>query len=67
LAHNSASIDAMTASASAPDRITDADCASGATIGNPEKSTSTARIAALAVSGPITGPSRSLRPQSTTA
>jgi len=55
----------MMASASALGRITDAELSSGAVIGNPEKSTSTVRIAALAVFGPIIGPSRSLRPKAT--
>jgi hypothetical protein len=65
LAHNSASIEAMIASASALDRITDAELSSGAAIGSPEKSTNTVRIAALAVGGPIIGPSMPPKPETT--
>jgi hypothetical protein len=65
LAHSSASIEAMIASASALGMITDTELSSGTAIGSPEKSTSTVRIAALAVSGPIFGPSMSAKPEST--
>src|SRR5260370_30356489 len=47
LAQRSASIEAMTARASALDRITETEPSSGAAIGSPEKSTNTVRIAAL--------------------
>jgi hypothetical protein len=55
----------MIASASALDRITDAELSSGAAIGSPEKSTNTVRIAALAVGGPIIGPSMPPKPETT--
>ena len=57
LAQSSASIEAMIASASALDTINSHDRSSGSAIASPEKSTSTVRIAALAVGGPMTGPS----------
>ena len=65
LAHNSASIEAMIASARAPDTITGTERASGSAIASGEKSTSTLRIAALAVSGPMTGPSCCAKPANT--
>src|SRR5258705_2639520 len=64
LAQRSASIEATMARASALDRITDAELSSAA-IGSPEKSTNTVRIAALAVGGPIIGPSISPKPETT--
>src|SRR3569833_2606309 len=58
-AHSSASMEAIKARASALEAITGSECSRGSAIGRQEKSPNTVRIAALAVSGPKTGPSQS--------